>query len=158
VLEREVDARDASGAQLRIKAAGFPTRKTIDGFSFDHQPALKRETIAHLTTGAFLATAQNVVLLGPPGTGKTHLPVGLGVKAAQAGHRVLFATAIEWVRRLQTAHNAARLTDERLGYEIYDRQCAIRRLDSRARGSGDRGAAGSRASETHAPPPFLMWP
>lgn len=112
VLEREVNARDASGAQLRIKAAGFPTRKTIEDFSFDHQPALKRETIAHLATGAFLATAQNVVLLGPPGTGKTHLAVGFGIKAAQAGHRVLFATAIEWVRRLQTAHNNGRLTDE----------------------------------------------
>jgi hypothetical protein len=74
VSEREVNARDASGAQLPTKAAGFPTRKTIEDFISDHQPALKRETIAHLTTGAFVATAQNVVLLGPPGTGKTHLP------------------------------------------------------------------------------------
>jgi DNA replication protein DnaC len=47
-----------------------------------------------------------------PGTGKTHLAVGLGIKAAQAGHRVLFATATEWVTRLQTAHSAGRLTDE----------------------------------------------
>jgi len=47
-----------------------------------------------------------------PGTGKTHLAVGLGIKAAQAGHRVLFATATEWVTRLQAAHSAGRLADE----------------------------------------------
>ena len=53
-----------------------------------------------------------MVLLGPPGTGKTHLAVGLGIKAAQAGHRVLFATATEWVTRLQAAHHTGRLTEE----------------------------------------------
>ena len=99
VLDREVSARDASGAQLRIRAAGFGTAKTIEDFVFDHQPALKRDLIAHLATGTFLATASNVVLLGPPGTGKTHLAVGLGIKAAQAGHRVLFATATECCSR-----------------------------------------------------------
>ena len=60
----------------------------------------------------FLTKAENVVLLGPPGTGKTHLAIGLGVKAAQAGHRVLFATATEWVTRLQHAHNTGRLPEE----------------------------------------------
>jgi len=53
-----------------------------------------------------------VVLLGPPGTGKTHLAIGLGIKAAQTGHRVLFATATEWVTRLQGAHSTGRLSDE----------------------------------------------
>lgn len=90
VLEREVAAREASGAQLRIRAAGFPARKTVEDFTFDHQPGLKRDTIAHLANGAFLNNAENVVLLGPPGTGKTHLAIGLGIKAAQAGRRVLF--------------------------------------------------------------------
>ena len=112
VLDREVSARDASGARLRIRAAGFGATKTIEDFVFDHQPALKRDTIAHLATGVFLTKAENVVLLGPPGTGKTHLAIGLGVKAAQAGHRVLFATATEWVTRLQHAHNTGRLADE----------------------------------------------
>ena len=112
VLDREVSARDASGAQLRTRAAGFGTAKTIEDFVFDHQPGLKRDLIAHLATGTFLTKAENVVLLGPPGTGKTHLAIGLGIKAAQAGHRVLFATATEWVTRLQTAHHAGRLADE----------------------------------------------
>ena len=72
VLSREVAAREASGAAIRIRSAGFPTRKSLEDFNFDHQPALNRDMIAHLGTGAFLAKARNVVLLGPPGTGKTH--------------------------------------------------------------------------------------
>ena len=68
--------------------------------------------IAHLGTSAFLAKASNVVLLGPPGTGKTHLAIGLAIKAAQAGHRVAFATAVDWVARLKTAHHAGRLPAE----------------------------------------------
>ena len=73
VLSREVAARESSGAAIRIRSAGFPTRKSLEEFNFDHQPSLGRDVIAHLGTGAFLAKARNVVLLGPPGTGKTHL-------------------------------------------------------------------------------------
>jgi len=112
VLDREVAARYASGARLRTRAAGFGATKTIEDFVFDHQPALNRDLIAHLATGTYLAKAENVILLGPPGTGKTHLAIGLGIKATQQGHRVLFATATEWVTRLQAAHDAGRLADE----------------------------------------------
>lgn len=65
VLSREVSSRESSGAEMRIRGAGFPARKGIEEFNFDHQPALKRDTIAHLSTGAFIDKAQNVVLLGP---------------------------------------------------------------------------------------------
>ncbi len=112
VLSREVSAREASGAELRIRAAGFPGRKSLEDFNYEHQPALKRETIAHLATGAFIDQARNLVLLGPPGTGKTHVGIGLGIKAAHAGHRVLFATATDWVTRLHDAHRLARLPAE----------------------------------------------
>ncbi len=111
VLDREVAARNASGAQLRIRAAGFGARKTIEEFDWDAQPAA-RQQIAALASGGFLTEARNVVLLGPPGTGKTHLAVALGVTAARHGHRVLFATATDWVTRLTDAHRLGRLPQE----------------------------------------------
>jgi DNA replication protein DnaC len=80
------------------------------------QPSL-RPRIAHLGALDFVEARENVVFLGPPGTGKTHLAIGLSVRACQAGHRVAFATAAEWVARLAEAHAAGRLQVElvRLG-------------------------------------------
>ena len=106
-----MSARNASGAQLRIRAAGFAAVKTLEDFNFDAQPGV-RPQIASLASGGFLHEARNVVLLGPPGTGKTHLATGLGVAAARHGHRVLFATATDWVTRLTDAHRAGRLPAE----------------------------------------------
>src|SRR5881227_1285359 len=99
-LQREVSARDAHGGEGRIRAARFPGRKSLEEFDFDHARGLKRETIAHLGTLDFVTGKDNVVFLGPPGTGKTHLATGLAIRACQAGHRVLFATASQWVDRL----------------------------------------------------------
>ena len=116
-LQREVAARDAHGGEGRIRAARFPARKSLEEFDFDHSRGLKREVIAHLGTLDFVTARDNVVFLGPPGTGKTHLAIGLAIRACQAGHRVLFATASEWVARLADAHQAGRLQTEliRLG-------------------------------------------
>jgi DNA replication protein DnaC len=116
-LEREVAARAANGGELRIRAARFPARKSLDEFDWDHQRSLKRDVIAHLATLDFVTARDNVVFLGPPGTGKTHLAIGLSIRACHAGHRVVFATAAEWVDRLAAAHSNNRLHDElrRLG-------------------------------------------
>jgi DNA replication protein DnaC len=116
-LQREVAARETHGGEGRIRAARFPGRKSLEEFDYDHARGLKRDQIAHLGTLDFITGKQNVVFLGPPGTGKTHLATGLGIRACQAGHRVLFATASQWVDRLATAHHAGRLQDElvRLG-------------------------------------------
>jgi DNA replication protein DnaC len=116
-LQREVAAREAHGGEGRIRAARFPARKSLEEFDFDHARGLKREVIAHLGTLDFVAAKDNVIFLGPPGTGKTHLATGIAIRACQAGHRVAFATAAEWVARLADAHHAGRLQAElaRLG-------------------------------------------
>ncbi|MGB7796028.1 MAG: IS21-like element helper ATPase IstB [Pseudonocardiaceae bacterium] len=116
-LQREVSARESHGGEGRIRAARFPARKSLEEFDFDHARGLKRDTIAHLGTLDFVAGRENVVFLGPPGTGKTHLAIGLAIRACQAGHRVQFATAAQWVARLAEAHHAGRLQTElvRLG-------------------------------------------
>jgi DNA replication protein DnaC len=116
-LHREVSARESHGGEGRIRAARFPARKSLEEFDFDHARGLRREAIAHLGTLDFVTAKDNVVFLGPPGTGKTHLATGIAIRACQAGHRVAFATAAEWVARLADAHNAGRLQAEliRLG-------------------------------------------
>lgn len=111
VLEREASARAASGAEQRIRSAGFFARKSLDDFDFDVQSSL-RSPIAQLASGSYLHEARNIVLLGPPGTGKTHLATGLGIAAARQGHRVLFASASDWVTKLSEAHSKGELAKE----------------------------------------------
>src|ERR1700748_3378917 len=111
-LQREVSARDSHGGEGRIRAARFPARKSLEEFDFDHARNLKRDTIAHLGTLDFVTAKDNVVFLGPPGTGKTHLAIGIAVRACQAGHRVLFATASQWVDRRAPAHHSGTLQTE----------------------------------------------
>ncbi|MDR1213306.1 MAG: IS21-like element helper ATPase IstB [Propionibacteriaceae bacterium] len=112
VLGSEVAAREASGAGQRVRAAGFPARKTLTDFNFDHQPAADRGQIHRLAAGGYLTEAGNIVFLGPPGTGKTHLAIALAAEACAQGVRVAFDTAAGWVTRLQTAHQIGRLAAE----------------------------------------------
>jgi DNA replication protein DnaC len=116
-LAREVAARESHGGEGRIRAARFPARKSLEDFDFDHARGLSRDVVAHLGTLDFVVARENVVFLGPPGTGKTHLATGLAIRACQAGHRVLFATASDWVARLAEAHHSGHLQTElaRLG-------------------------------------------
>lgn len=112
LLARQVADREAAGTTMRIRTAHFPQVKTLEDFNLDHLPSLRRDLLAHLATGTFVSKAENVILLGPPGIGKTHLAIGIGVKAAQAGHSVLFDTASNWIARLGAAHHTGTLEAE----------------------------------------------
>ena len=72
LLSTEVSSRESHGGESRIKAARFPARKTLEEFDFAFQTSIRRDTVLHLGQLDFLAGKENVVLLGPPGTGKTH--------------------------------------------------------------------------------------
>src|ERR1700694_2869676 len=111
-LQREVAAREAHGGEGRIRAARFPARKSLEEFDYDHARALKAAPSAHVATRDFVPARDNIVFLGPPGTGKTHLAIGIAIRACQAGHRVLFATASQWVDRLAAAHHGGTLQAE----------------------------------------------
>jgi len=112
LLQTEQASRDAHGGEARIKAARFPARKTLEEFDFSFQRSVQRTLVLHLGQLDFLAARENVVLLGPPGTGKTHLAIALSLRACLAGQRVLFATATEWVARLGDAQRQGRLAEE----------------------------------------------
>ena len=136
-LARQVADRESACSLMRIRTAHFPAVKTLEDFNLDHLPSLRRDVLAHLATGTFIAKAENVILLGPPGIGKTHLAIGLGVKAAQTGYSVLFDTANNWIARLAAAHQAGHLDVElerirryrliiidEVGYIPFDRDAA----------------------------------
>ena len=112
LLSTEIGARESHGGEGRIKTARFPARKTLEEFDFTFQRSVKKTVIEHLGQLDFLHARENVILLGPPGTGKTHLAIALSVRACLAGQRVQFATATEWVARLSEAKRQDTLETE----------------------------------------------
>jgi DNA replication protein DnaC len=112
LLSTETSAREAHGGEGRIRAARFPARKTLEEFDFTFQRSVKKTVIEHLGQLDFLHARENVVLLGPPGTGKTHIAIALGIRACLASQRVAFRTATEWVALLADAQRQGRLDDE----------------------------------------------
>jgi DNA replication protein DnaC len=92
VLVLEIDGRKLAAQHNRLKAARLPVRKTLEEFDFAFQPSIKERQIWELAELAFVQTKTNIVFLGPPGVGKTHLSIGLAVKALEVGYSVLFTT------------------------------------------------------------------
>lgn len=112
VLTEEVTAKTAKHVTMRTSLARFPFVKGLETFEFGYQPSLDRKQIETLATCRFVEHGENVVLLGPPGVGKTHLAVGLGLKAIAHGYRVLFTTAAAMLTTLSRAHAEGRLDDK----------------------------------------------
>lgn len=109
LLDGELAERHRKSVALNLKFAKFPVLKRLEDFDFQAQPGLDRRLIDELAAGRFLYEGRNVVLLGPPGVGKTHLAIGLGVMTAERGHRVTFTTAADLAAGLTKAMAANRL-------------------------------------------------
>lgn len=108
-LQVEWQGRFQRGIEARLRQSRFPWTKTLDQFDFDFQPSLDRRQVRELAGLSFVERAHNVVVLGPPGVGKTHLAVALGVKAVEAGYSVLFHTLESLMTRLNRAQHENRL-------------------------------------------------
>ena len=102
LVDAEITARDASNARNRMRTAAFPVTKSLDGFDVAAS-SVPPATFDYLTSLEWVRAAENVCLIGPAGTGKSHLLVALGVAAVEAGHRVRYFTAADLVETLYRA-------------------------------------------------------
>ena len=116
VLRQEVDAKQRTRVAMGLKIAHFPTVKTLDDFDFKFQPSVDQRLVRELATARFLAQAENVLIFGAPGVGKTHLAIALGRAVVEAGHSVLFTSATALLAALSKAETDGQLSDRLMFY------------------------------------------
>lgn len=103
LLEDEANNRQGNNYKKRWTLAKLPARKTIEDFDFSFQPDLDKKKISDLLTCQFVEEKRNIIFIGKPGTGKTHLSIAIGMKGLQKGHRVLFTSVSEMLRNLHSS-------------------------------------------------------
>lgn len=104
LLAEEVQATSARRLRGRLRFAHLPVEKRLQDFDFDFQPSIDRKIVQELATLSFLHAGTHVLLMGPPGTGKTHLGIALGYEAVEAGFRVYYTTAADMVAQMHAAY------------------------------------------------------
>jgi DNA replication protein DnaC len=112
LLRDEVDAKQRTRIAMGLQIAHFPAVKTLDDFEFEFQPSLDQRLVRELATSRFVANAENVLLFGPPGVGKSHLAIALGRTAVEHGHSTLFVTASALIGALAKAEADGQLADK----------------------------------------------
>ena len=95
LVSEELMSKERKGVESRIRSARFPVLKNLGDFDYGFQPSVNRKKLEELFSLRFIDNKENVLLLGPPGVGKTHIGIGLGMKACEAGYKVLFTTLNE---------------------------------------------------------------
>lgn len=115
ILREEVGAKQRKRVAMGIQIAHFPTVKTLEDFDFKFQPSVDQKLVRELAVGRYIAQAENVLVFGPPGVGKTHLAIALGRAAVEAGYSTLFTGATALLASLAKAETEGQLAD-RLGF------------------------------------------
>jgi len=112
VLRAEVQSKQDKRIRMGRLIAHFPFQRTLEQFDFAAQPSIDPKMVREISTCRFIDNAENVMLLGPPGVGKTHLAVAIGLKAIEAGYSTLFLTAAGLIAQLEKAERENRLDEE----------------------------------------------
>lgn len=116
LLEEEIKRRTEGSIKVKIGKARFPFLKTIEEFDFSFQPGLKEREVIRLTSLEFIEEKGNIVFLGPPGVGKTHLSISLGIKACMAGYRVVFTSTQKLIEELMLSQRDGSFIEKLLWY------------------------------------------
>ena len=120
LLQKECDRRQENAKQDRVRRAAFPYKKYLDEIIVDDLPEDAQRKFKTLSSLDFIDTGQNVIMAGNPGTGKTHLAIGLGIKACLAGYKVFYATVPSLINQLKESRSEKTLRAFGNKFEKYD--------------------------------------